>query len=100
MILINQFNEMISTCGKLKGLPKNKNLFYALNLQKKIKITFIFITHDQEEAIFLSDRIQPIRIDFFDQNIETISEFDTLTQKTNKKRNSKSSITSDLSKFV
>ena len=35
--------------------------------------------------IFLSDRIKPIRIDFFDQNIETISEFDRLTQKTNKK---------------
>ena len=35
--------------------------------------------------IFLSDRNNPIRIDFLDQNIDTISEFDKFTQKTVKK---------------
>jgi len=39
--------------------------------------------------IFLSDRINPLRLDFFDQNIESISEFDKLTQKTIKKINDK-----------
>ena len=35
--------------------------------------------------VFLIDFINPIRLDFFDQQIESISEFDKITQKTNKK---------------
>ncbi|WP_338521589.1 polyamine ABC transporter ATP-binding protein [Candidatus Legionella polyplacis] len=35
-----------------------KNMQYELKkLQKKLKITFIFVTHDQEEALSISDRI-------------------------------------------
>ena len=31
--------------------------FELKELQKKLKITFIYVTHDQEEALTMSDRI-------------------------------------------
>lgn len=37
------------------------------NLQKKLGITFIYITHDQEEAINMSDRIAVMRGGVFEQ---------------------------------
>ena len=40
---------------------------FLKEIQKKIKITFIFITHDQEEAIFLSDRIAVLNNNKFEQ---------------------------------
>jgi len=40
---------------------------FLKKIQKKIKITFIFITHDQEEAIFLSDRIAVLNNNKFEQ---------------------------------
>ena len=40
---------------------------FLKEIQKKIKITFIFITHDQEEAIFLSDRIAVLNNHEFEQ---------------------------------
>ena len=36
-------------------------------LQKKLGITFIYITHDQEEALNMSDRIAVMRDGQFDQ---------------------------------
>ena len=36
---------------------RTKTQFELINLQKKIGITFIFVTHDQEEAMTLSDRM-------------------------------------------
>ena len=44
----------------LAALDKNlrtKTQFELINLQKKIGITFLFVTHDQEEAMTLSNRI-------------------------------------------
>ena len=40
---------------------------FLKEIQKKIKISFIFITHDQEEAIFLSDRIAVLNNHEFEQ---------------------------------
>ena len=40
---------------------------YSKKKFKKIQITFIFITHDQEEAIFLSDRIAVLNNHKFEQ---------------------------------
>jgi putrescine transport system ATP-binding protein len=36
---------------------RTQTQFELINLQKKIGITFIFVTHDQEEAMTLSDRM-------------------------------------------
>ena len=36
---------------------RTQTQFELINLQKKIGITFIFVTHDQEEAMTLSDRL-------------------------------------------
>lgn len=44
----------------LAALDKNlrtETQFELINLQKKIGITFIFVTHDQEEAMILSNRM-------------------------------------------
>jgi len=38
---------------KLRGQMKGE----LLSLQRKLKMTFIFVTHDQEEALTLSDRV-------------------------------------------
>ena len=40
---------------------------FLKEIQKKINIAFIFITHDQEEAIFLSDRIAVLNQHKFEQ---------------------------------
>ena len=40
---------------------------FLKTIQKKINITFVFITHDQEEAIFLSDRIAVLNQHKFEQ---------------------------------
>ena len=32
------------------------------HLQKKVGITFVFVTHDQEEALTMSDRIAVINL--------------------------------------
>jgi ABC-type Fe3+/spermidine/putrescine transport system ATPase subunit len=39
-------------------------------LQREVGITFIFVTHDQEEAMALSDRIALLRSGFLDQIAE------------------------------
>lgn len=41
--------------------------FELKNLQKKLGITFIYITHDQEEAINMSDRIAVMKEGLFEQ---------------------------------
>jgi len=63
----------------------NKLIFLGYQRTSVVREKSEFAVRGSIIDIFLSDRIQPIRIDFFDQNIETISEFDRLTQKTNKK---------------
>ena len=63
----------------------NKLIFLGYQRTSVVREKSEFAIRGSIIDIFLSDRIQPIRIDFFDQNIETISEFDRLTQKTNKK---------------
>ena len=46
---------------KLLLLDEPLAAFELINLQKKIGITFIFVTHDQEEAMTLSDRMSIMR---------------------------------------
>jgi len=43
--------------GGLDALTKHKMQEYLLKVQEKIHASILFITHDIEEAIFLSDRI-------------------------------------------
>ncbi len=43
--------------GGLDALTKHKMQEYLLQVQRNIKASILFITHDIEEAIFLSDRI-------------------------------------------
>ena len=43
--------------GALDAELRKQMQLFLKEIQKKVRITFIFITHDQEEAIFLSDRI-------------------------------------------
>ncbi|MEA3424070.1 MAG: ABC transporter ATP-binding protein [Bacillota bacterium] len=43
--------------GGLDALTKHKMQDYLLKVQEKIKASILFITHDIEEAVFLSDRI-------------------------------------------
>ena len=63
----------------------NKLIFLGYQRTSVVREKSEFAIRGSIIDIFLSDRIKPIRIDFFDQNIETISEFDRLTQKTTKK---------------
>ena len=53
--------------GALDAELRKQMQLFLKEIQKKIKITFIFITHDQEEAIFLSDRIAVLNKNKFEQ---------------------------------
>ncbi len=53
--------------GALDAELRKQMQLFLKEIQKKIKITFIFITHDQEEAIFLSDRIAVLNNHKFEQ---------------------------------
>ena len=53
--------------GALDAELRKQMQLFLKEIQKKIKITFIFITHDQEEAIFLSDRIAVLNNNKFEQ---------------------------------
>ena len=63
----------------------NKLIFLGYQRTSVVREKSEFAIRGSIIDIFLSDRNKPIRIDFFDQNIETISEFDRLTQKTTQK---------------
>jgi NitT/TauT family transport system ATP-binding protein len=43
--------------GALDALTRAKMQAYLLQIWKKVEVTILFITHDLEEAIYLSDRI-------------------------------------------
>lgn len=43
--------------GALDAITRNKMHFWLLDVMKNLNSTVVFITHDIEEAIFLSDRI-------------------------------------------
>ncbi|MCY6958005.1 ABC transporter ATP-binding protein [Clostridium brassicae] len=43
--------------GALDAITRSKMHFWLLDVMKNLKSTVLFITHDIEEAIFLSDRI-------------------------------------------
>jgi len=53
--------------GALDAELRKQMQLFLKEIQKKIKISFIFITHDQEEAIFLSDRIAVLNNHEFEQ---------------------------------
>ena len=53
--------------GALDAELRKQMQLFLKEIQKKIKISFIFITHDQEEAIFLSDRIAVLNNHKFEQ---------------------------------
>ena len=53
--------------GALDAELRKQMQLFLKDIQKKIKTTFIFITHDQEEAIFLSDRIAVLNNHQFEQ---------------------------------
>jgi spermidine/putrescine transport system ATP-binding protein len=53
--------------GALDAELRKQMQLFLKDIQKKIKISFIFITHDQEEAIFLSDRIAVLNNHKFEQ---------------------------------
>ena len=53
--------------GALDAELRKQMQLFLKEIQKKIQITFIFITHDQEEAIFLSDRIAVLNNHKFEQ---------------------------------
>jgi putrescine transport system ATP-binding protein len=56
---------------------RTQTQFELINLQKKIGITFIFVTHDQEEAMILTDRMSIMK---GGEIIETGSPFDIYEQ--------------------
>jgi NitT/TauT family transport system ATP-binding protein len=43
--------------GALDALTRAKMQAYLLQIWKKVDITILFITHDLDEAVYLSDRI-------------------------------------------
>lgn len=43
--------------GALDAITRSKMHYWLIDMIKELKVTIIFITHDIEEAIFLSDRI-------------------------------------------
>ena len=43
--------------GALDAITRSKMHYWLIEMIKELKATIIFITHDIEEAIFLSDRI-------------------------------------------
>ncbi len=53
--------------GALDAELRKQMQLFLKEIQKKINIAFIFITHDQEEAIFLSDRIAVLNKHQFEQ---------------------------------
>jgi len=53
--------------GALDAELRKQMQLFLKTIQKKINITFVFITHDQEEAIFLSDRIAVLNQHKFEQ---------------------------------
>ena len=53
--------------GALDAELRKQMQLFLKDIQKKIKTTFVFITHDQEEAIFLSDRIAVLNNHQFEQ---------------------------------
>ena len=53
--------------GALDAELRKQMQLFLKEIQKKINIAFIFITHDQEEAIFLSDRIAVLNMHKFEQ---------------------------------
>jgi len=53
--------------GALDAELRKQMQLFLKEIQKKVRITFIFITHDQEEAIFLSDRIAVLNQNKFEQ---------------------------------
>ena len=53
--------------GALDAELRKQMQLFLKDIQKKIKTTFVFITHDQDEAIFLSDRIAVLNNHQFEQ---------------------------------
>ena len=43
--------------GALDALTRAKMQAYLLQIWKKVNVTILFITHDLDEAVYLSDRI-------------------------------------------
>jgi spermidine/putrescine transport system ATP-binding protein len=57
-------------------LKLRKEMRYELrNLQKKLGITFVYVTHDQEEALVMSDRIAVMNEGIIEQEGEPIELF-------------------------
>ena len=48
--------------GALDALTRAKMQTYLLQIWKKVDITILFITHDLDEAAYLSDRILVLRV--------------------------------------
>jgi spermidine/putrescine transport system ATP-binding protein len=57
-------------------LKLRKEMRYELrSLQKKLGITFVYVTHDQEEALIMSDRIAVMNAGIIEQDGDPISLF-------------------------
>jgi ABC-type nitrate/sulfonate/bicarbonate transport system ATPase subunit len=73
--------------GSLDAITRRKMQFWLLGILEKLKASVLFITHDIDEAIFLSDRIyllskRPAVVkEIFDVNIKKPRGSDTLTSK-------------------
>lgn len=73
--------------GALDAITRSKMHFWLLDVIKKLNSTVLFITHDIEEAIFLSDRIyilsdKPARIkEEVEVNLENRTNKDIVTTK-------------------
>ena len=58
--MLNKKPKLLLLDEPLAALDKklrSKTQLELTTLQKKLKITFVFVTHDQEEAMSLSDRM-------------------------------------------
>ncbi|MDR2094382.1 MAG: ATP-binding cassette domain-containing protein [Treponema sp.] len=62
--------------GALDLQLRRKMQLELKNLQKQLGITFIYITHDQEEALTMSDRIALMRDGLFEQVGSTVEIYD------------------------
>jgi spermidine/putrescine transport system ATP-binding protein len=62
--------------GALDLQLRRKMQLELKNLQKQLGITFIYITHDQEEALTMSDRIAVMRDGIFEQVDSAVEVYD------------------------
>ena len=101
-IIITSVNAILQKTVDIEFLEKNIveiSINLEINFDQLIK-QLIFLGYQRTSVVreksefairgsiidvFLIDFINPIRLDFYDQKIESISEFDKITQKTNKK---------------